>query len=103
MDCSVPSGLDGESLVPSLHEPERTRDTTVFSEFALGSAGAKYMIRRGDYKLNYYVNDMSQLFNLQDDPKEVKNLALLPQYKGKVEELRSQLFAWYTPPERRKA
>ena len=60
------------------------------------------MIRRGDYKLNYYVNDMAQLFNLKDDPKEVKNLALLGEYKGKVEEMRSQLFKWYTPPEGRR-
>lgn len=96
----VPSGLDGGSMVADLREPGRTRDTAVFSEFNLGNAAAKYMIRRGDYKLNYYVNDMSELFNLKEDPKEMTNLALLPQHKDKVEDLKSQLFAWHTPPEK---
>jgi choline-sulfatase len=96
----VPSGLDGGSMVADLRAPTRTRDTAVFSEFNLRNAAAKYMIRRGEYKLNYYVNDMSELFNLKEDPKEMKNLALLPQHKDKVEELKSQLFAWYRPPEK---
>jgi choline-sulfatase len=96
----IPSGLDGDSLVADLHQPARTRDTTVYSEFNLLTPNAKYMIRRGDYKLNHYVNDMSELFNLKDDPKEMTNLALLPQHQGKVEEMRSQLFAWYKPPEK---
>jgi choline-sulfatase len=96
----VPSGLDGGSLVQDLREPNRTRDTTVFSEYNLRNPNAKYMIRRGDYKLNYYVNDIAELFNLKDDPKEMKNLALSPEHKGKVEELKSQLFAWYRPPEK---
>ncbi len=95
----VPSGLDGDSLLADLRDPA-TRDTTVFSEFDLRNPGAKYMIRRGDYKLNYYVNDISELFNLKDDPKEMKNLALLPGHTDKVEELRSELFAWYAPPEK---
>jgi choline-sulfatase len=96
----VPSGLDGDSLAADLREPGRTRDTAVFSEFNLRNSGAKYMIRRGDYKLNYWVNDMPELFNLKEDPKEMKNLALLPEHKGRFDELKSQLFAWYKPPEK---
>ena len=34
-----------------------------------------------------------------DDRDEMRNLAALPEYKGKVEELKGQLFAWYRPPE----
>jgi choline-sulfatase len=96
----VPSGLDGDSLVRDLKEPAKTRDTAVFSEFALRGAAAKYMIRRGDYKLNYHVNDTPEFFNLKDDPKEMRNLATNPSHAAKLEELKSQLFAWYTPPEK---
>src|SRR5262249_30790358 len=76
--CGLPavSGLDGASLLPDLREPGRTRDTTVFAEYNLRNPRAKYMIRRGDFKYNYYVNDIAELFNLRQDPKEMRNLAL---------------------------
>lgn len=96
----VPRGLDGESLRADMREPGRTRDTTVFSEFNLRKPAAKYMIRHGDFKLNYYVNDIAELFDLKSDPKEMKNLAAIPRYKAKFDELKAQLFAWYTPPEK---
>jgi choline-sulfatase len=55
------------------------------------------MIRRGDYKYNYYVNDMAELYNLREDPKEMRNLALEPASAGKVAEMKAQLFAWHKP------
>src|SRR5260370_38084600 len=59
--CGLPavSGLDGESLTRDLREPATTRDTTVFAEYNLRNPRAKYMIRRGDYKYNYYVNEIA--------------------------------------------
>ena len=95
----VPSGLDGESFVRDLREPGRTRDTTVYAEFNLRTPRAKYMIRRGDWKYNYYVNDMAELYHLREDPREMRNLALVAAHQGKVEEMRGRLFAWYRPPE----
>jgi choline-sulfatase len=100
--CGVPtpSGLDGTSLAPCLREPSRTLNTQVFAEYNLRTPRAKYMLRRGDFKFNYYVNDIPELFNLREDPKEMRNLAGLPEHKGKVEEMKAQLFAWHQPPER---
>lgn len=97
--CGVaaPSNLDGESLVQDLREPDRTRDTAAFAEFNLTNPKAKYMIRYGDFKYNYYVNDIAELFNLREDPKEMKNLALLPEHRDKVEEMKARLFAWHKP------
>ncbi len=95
----VPSGLDGESLVDSLRKPGRRKDTTVFSEYNLTTPNAKYMVRYGDLKYIYYVNDIDQLFNLREDPHEMMNLAGLPRYKKTVEDMRARLFAWYRPPE----
>ena len=92
-----PGKLDAAGFVQDLREPARTRDTTVYSEFALRSPRAKYMIRRGDYKYNHYINDMPELYNLREDPSETKNLALLPEHKVRSEDLKSQLFAWHRP------
>ena len=99
--CGLPpvAGLDGTSFAPDLREPARTRDTTVFAEYNLRTPRAKYMIRRGDYKYNYYVNDMAELYNLREDPKEMRNLALESASAAKVAEMKSQLFAWHKPPE----
>ena len=95
----APNKPDGASYVADLRTPEKTRDTTVFSEYNLGNPRAKYMIRRGEWKYNYYTHDIAELFNLREDPDEMHNLALAPQYKAKVEELKAQIFGWYWPPE----
>lgn len=89
-----PTGLDGQSLANDLREPARLRDTTVYAEYNLRTPRAKYMIRRGDFKYNFYENDIAELFNLRQDPDEMQNLADLPGYQYKVAELKSRLLAW---------
>ncbi|MCL5743183.1 MAG: sulfatase-like hydrolase/transferase, partial [Acidobacteria bacterium] len=91
----APAEADGESFVRDLREPTSRRDTTVYSEYNLRTPRAKYMIRRGDHKYNYYTNDTPELYNLREDPKETRNLA--ESEKGKAEELKAQLFAWHKP------
>jgi choline-sulfatase len=97
--CGIPAptGIDGTSFVSSLREPDRTEETTIFAEHGLTLAHPAYMIRRGDYKYCYYVNDTPELYNLRTDPDEMKNLALLPAYKGKVKEMQERLFRWHRP------
>jgi len=88
----VPSGIDGESLVRDLRQPAATRQTTVYSEYALRSPGAKYMIRRGDYKYCHYDNDTPELYNLRGDPKEMHNLAATE--KSRAAEMDAEILAW---------
>jgi choline-sulfatase len=95
----VPSGLDGPSLEPLLREPDRASDQPVFAEFALRSRNARYMIRRGDWKYTFWVNDMAELYNMASDPDEMNNLALDPAHKAKAEEMKAELFAWHRPQE----
>ena len=57
------------------------------------------MIRRSDFKYNYYVNDLAELYNLREDPEEMRNLALEAASAGKVAEMKAQLFAWHKPEE----
>jgi len=93
----TPSGLDGNSLTTNLREPWRKMDSVVFAEHELGSSRPRSMIRSGDYKYCYYVDDMDELYDLKADPQEMKNLALLPEYRGKRDELKKILFAWHRP------
>jgi len=96
---AVPSGLDGESLVPWIREPERPARAPVYAEFALRSPNAKYMIRRGEWKYCFYANDTPELYDLRRDRLEMNNLALDPAHRTRAEELKAELFAWHRPPE----
>lgn len=44
---------------------------------------------------------MPELYDLAKDPAEMKNLALLQEYKDKVDEMKLELFAWHVPEEAR--
>jgi len=58
------------------------------------------MIRRGDWKYNFTPRHPRNCFNLHDDPEEMHNLAALPQFKAKADELEgADLRLWYRPPE----
>lgn len=99
--CGVPmpAGLDGASFAADLRNPEAQRENTIFAEHALPGQNSGFMIREGNFKYCYYLNDMPELYDLDTDPDEMKNLALLPQYKSKVAEMKTRLFAWYRPPQ----
>ena len=60
-----------------------------YSEYNLGNDRAKYMIRRGDFKYNFYKSDTPELYDLRKDPSEMHNLASLPEYRGKVDEMKA--------------
>ena len=55
------------------------------------------MIRQGRYKYCFYVGDLDELYDLHTDPAEMKNLAPLPAYREKHDELKEQLLAWHPP------
>jgi choline-sulfatase len=98
-DVPVPSTLDGKSLMPQVRQPELATKAPIFSEYDLRNPRAKYMIRDGDLKYTFWTHDMPELYDLRSDPKEMRNLALQPEYRSRVDELKTKLFAWYTPPE----
>ncbi len=87
----IPGETDGKSFAGLVeHGP-------VFAEYSLGNSSAKYMIRDGDYKYTYWVNDMAELYDLRADPQEMHNLAADPGHRQVAEELRKKLFDWHTP------
>lgn len=73
---------------------------TVLSEYhGMGSATAAYMIRVGQYKYVHYCKYAPQLFDLQADPEEIRDLASDPDMAAVLEECRQCLFAMLDPDE----
>lgn len=89
LDCPSLPASRGRSMLPLLRNEtdtvsrsaaEAAWEDVAFSEFCLDAAGAagpvseegiyQRMIRSGDWKLNYYHTQPSQLFNLRQDPRE---------------------------------
>ena len=92
--------MEGKSLAGQVAVPmSGDHEEPVFAEFALGTKSARYMIRKGRWKFAYWVNDVAELYDLQGDPDELKNLAADVTHTDRVAELRRELFAWHAPVE----
>ena len=84
------AGLPGASLcdVVAGTAPHRT----VMSEYhAAGAATGAFMIRRGPYKYVHYVGMPPQLFDLEHDPQETKDLGADPRWADVVADCEAQL------------
>ncbi|GHE90244.1 choline-sulfatase [Aliiroseovarius zhejiangensis] len=81
--------VDGETLVP-LAKGEG-RDSPVAMEYAAEASYAPLVfLRHGPWKYTRCALDPDQLFNIQDDPHELTNLAGDPAYQGTLDRLRAQ-------------
>jgi arylsulfatase A-like enzyme len=84
----APKGLDGRSLAPVLRGEKPAVRETVF----LAYRNSMRAVRRGDWKLlRYPWVDHTQLFNLKEDPHELKNLAGDPAHADRVREMTALL------------
>ena len=89
---------DGISLAPWIHDPKSALPYgPVFAEYGLDSDQPKYMVRQGEWKYTYWLRDIAELYNLRTDPEEMHNLAALPEYAVRREELHRTLFRWHKP------
>ena len=94
--CGVPcSRNDGESFMGLIHGGGAGKP--VYAEFALGTRGAKYMLREGEWKYTHWVFDRDELYNLKNDPQELTNLAGVAAYAGQRDAMKQKLLAWHTP------
>jgi arylsulfatase K len=72
----TPTGLDGHSLMPELTGEKSNHPDWVLAEYHDTTVNTgSFMLRRGDWKYIAYVGYEPQLFNLRDDPDEIRNLA----------------------------
>jgi choline-sulfatase len=84
-------GLPGRSLFEIGREPDDPK-RTVFSEYhAFGSPTAAFMLRSGRHKYNHYVGYRPELFDLETDPGEERNLAADPAHAAVVAGFEAQL------------
>jgi arylsulfatase A-like enzyme len=88
----TPDTVEGVSLVPALQAPEALVRNSLYLAYTDKHRG----VRTDRYKLIEYVvrgrHTMTQLFDLAEDPAEVRNLATDPAYADLLGELRTELF-----------
>jgi choline-sulfatase len=82
--------LDGNSLMPQLAGAPG-RDEVIGEYLAEGAIAPLVMIKRGRYKFVHSPVDPDQLYDLQDDPDELRNLAPLAQHAARVQEFRAEV------------
>ncbi|HEY5731507.1 MAG TPA: sulfatase/phosphatase domain-containing protein, partial [Anaerolineales bacterium] len=93
----VPSTMDGISLVPLLRDANIDgRDSILIehwpTEEGLGSRIPEfYVVRTSDWKYVEYVTGEKELYDLQNDPYELNNLAGDEQYQALMAELKAKL------------
>ena len=74
------------------------KDRVVFSEYhAVGAVNGAFMVRKGDYKLIHYVGFAPELFDLQNDPDEIENLADNLEYAETLRDMTDTLYAICDP------
>jgi len=79
----IPTQLDGKSLKPVLNgTKDQVRDFIVTT---LGRS--TFAIRKDDWKYIRYYDGTEELYNLNDDPNEFKNLAKLPTHKQALQQM----------------
>jgi choline-sulfatase len=75
--------VDGRSLMPLLcGEPASPNDTVLGEILCEGAVAPCFMIRQGRYKYVYSAPDPEQLYDLEADSHELRNLAGQPEFEG---------------------
>lgn len=93
--CGLPAtkGVDGKDFTQVLMGKEKEVRSSLYTAYR-NTARA---VRTNEWKLiRYPQRNYSQLFNLKNDPLEIDNLAGLPEYKSKVDELLALMNEWHT-------
>ncbi|MBT3377545.1 MAG: sulfatase-like hydrolase/transferase [Lentisphaerae bacterium] len=91
-DVPVPPGVDGQSLLPALRGDRSEHRDVVFSD----SLGKSIVCRNSRFKfvLNWAVQDLHELYDLQTDPGELRNLATVKEHQGTVRALKEAIYGW---------
>jgi arylsulfatase A-like enzyme len=96
-NLSVPDDIQGSSIVPLLknEKPNNWRDVAYYHYYAWPDwhmVQPHYGIRTDRYKLiNFYTTEEWELFDLENDPDEMRNEYLNPQYSDVVNAMTERL------------
>ena len=90
--------LDGDSLLPLARgETSDWKDEAFAEDLAHGVSGPMAMLRRGRYKLTYSLGDEVELYDLEDDPGEFRNLAGERMYADIIQDMTERLLSHWDP------
>lgn len=92
-----PAPVHGRSMIPLLKDENAPwRDDLMIETFGhgYGSEEDVRVIVWEDWKFIHTLGDISELYNLKDDPYSLHNLARDEKYKAVVEEAKKRLFRW---------
>lgn len=89
----------GRSLLEiAADKPDAER--LILSEYhAAGSNSAGFMLRKGRWKYHYYVGFRPELFDLENDPEELRDLAQDPDYAPVLDRMHAALLSICDPEE----
>lgn len=88
---SIPAAVEGKSLVPLIQGHQQEIYPAIFGYYRQHQR----MIRTDRWKLIHYPQvQITQLFDLQHDPQELRNLADDPRHQATRRQLEQQLAAW---------
>jgi arylsulfatase A-like enzyme len=88
----APDGVDGKNLLPVITGKANGVRTSLYTAYR----STVRAVRTDEWKMiRYPQRNYTQLFNLKKDPLEINNLANLPEYKAKVEEMMALLLEGY--------
>jgi arylsulfatase A-like enzyme len=89
-----------ENIIPEVYAPPNRKGTKVYHPFVpgLGEDGILHpdakMVRTKRWKLNYYPSCDGELYDLENDPGETRNLWADPSYNGVVRTLKNAILDW---------
>lgn len=94
----VPGAVDGRSLLPLVEgrAAEEAGREAVFAEYHGDEMGlySQRMVRTDRYKYVFNAPDVDELYDLEADPHELRNLVDHPDYRAVRDRLRDRLVEW---------
>lgn len=91
--------LESKSLFDIAGAPTESDRLVLGQYHAFASPSGGYMLRKGRYKYHYYVGYRPELFDLENDPEELVDLASDPDYEGVLAEMEALLREKLDPEE----
>ncbi|MCH2205862.1 MAG: sulfatase-like hydrolase/transferase [Lentisphaerales bacterium] len=95
LGCPALPDSDGRSMLPIIDQ--KSWDNKVFSEYCTDDGTLMRMIKKDNWKLNYYHGMPCELFNLAEDPMEQTDLSKEPEFATIKQELLDEVLADWDP------
>ncbi|MHB1357159.1 MAG: sulfatase-like hydrolase/transferase [Anaerolineae bacterium] len=95
-DVAIPDTFRGKSLIPLMLGNQDNNRQDIFSTFHGNQFGlySQRMVRDRQMKYIWNLTAEDELYDLVQDPGELRNLATDPNYLGELQRLRRRMIAW---------